>query len=121
MHVDLTDFKLFNIYVFVHLQCKKKFNDKDFMSVFDRGPVLVLVFIESFNCDVCLFDIVSFSLQLSTECLPHELLNPAFLNNALNKAFGSSLKGDSILVKNFGFALQFIPPFFKQNGMNNSC
>ncbi|CAL1527089.1 unnamed protein product [Lymnaea stagnalis] len=63
--------------------------------------------------------IILSSVQLATNPLPQEILNPVFLNGALNKAIRSSIHSDDALTKNLSFALKSMPSVLMPNAPNS--
>ena len=57
--------------------------------------------------------------KLGSSPRPHEVLNPVFLNNVLNRALRSSIKGDHPLTQNLSFILRYLPQVLQINAPNS--
>ncbi len=62
------------------------------------------------------------TFQLGTTPLPHEMLNPVFLNGVLNKAIQFSSKSSSDdSASNLSFVLKYLPKVLHPNGTKNTA
>ncbi|KAH9507221.1 Gamma-tubulin complex component 6 [Bulinus truncatus] len=57
--------------------------------------------------------------KLVTNPLPQEIINPVFLNGALNKAIRSSIHSDDVNTKNLSFVHKSLPPVLLPNDLNS--
>ncbi|XP_023933311.1 gamma-tubulin complex component 6-like [Lingula anatina] len=53
--------------------------------------------------------------KLAMNPMPHEMLNPVFLNNVLNRALRYSIHRETEAAKNISFAVKFLPLVLQQN------